>query len=432
MRVETESKAMLTMEENELLTRIGTGTRMGNLLRRYWHPVAGLAEMDNRWTMRVRLFGEDLVLFKDRTGRFGLIGQSCPHRRASLVYGVPTADGLRCPYHGWEFDSSGRCIDQPNENQRHALKGKVVTPAYPVEECGGLLFAYLGPAPAPLLPRWDGLVAEGAIRTIGKVVVPCNWLQIMENSVDPVHTEWLHGKLYEFVKEAENVTVALSRHHARIAFDEFDYGIIKRRLMEGQSEDSDDWRVGHPVLFPSALAVGSGGGLWKNYAFQIRVPIDDTHTMHYWYDAYVPPETAQVPRHLLETASVYEPPMLDEQGEYRVDYIDAQDVTVWVTQGPIADRTKENLGGTDQGLALYRRMLRRELEKVEQGRDPIGIMRDPARNQCIDLPLEKHKDMFSDGFRDITRRRVTAFSPIIDDLMAVFAQERRREPISAK
>ena len=429
---------MLTAEENELLTRIGPGTRMGRLMRRYWHPIAGVAEMADRWTLRVRLLGEDLVLFKDRAGRYGLVGEFCPHRRASLAYGIPTEEGIRCPYHGWHFDHAGRCLDQPNEPERSVLKDKVATPGYPVEELGGLLFAYLGPAPAPLVPRWDGLVAEGAIRTIGKVVVPCNWLQIMENSVDPVHTEWLHGKLYEFVKEAENAKVALARHHTKIAFDEFEHGIVKRRLMEGQSEESDDWRVGHPVLFPNTLAVGSGGGLWAHYAFQIRVPMDDTHTMHYWYHAYVPPAATRVPRHLLETAPVYEPPMYDERGEHRVDYVDAQDVMAWVTQGPIADRTQETLGTTDRGLAMFRHMLRRELDKVERGEDPINVLREPAHNQYIALPLERGKDMFSDGFRSIVRRNVTTFSPIIDELIEVFAQDPpgkaagRREPAPAK
>src|SRR5207244_5235000 len=123
----------------------------GELLRRYWHPVAGRAEMDERWTMRVRLLGEDLVLFKDRTGKFGLIGEFWPHRRASLAYGIPTEDGIRCPYHGWKFDAAGTCIEQPNEPAGSTFHEKITTAAYPVQELGGLLFAYLGPAPAPLL-----------------------------------------------------------------------------------------------------------------------------------------------------------------------------------------------------------------------------------------------------------------------------------------
>lgn len=414
---------MLTAEENELLTRVGPGTRMGALLRRYWHPVAAISELGDRWTMRVRVLGEDLVLYRDRSGAYGLIAEFCPHRRASLAYGIPETDGLRCPYHGWKFDGTGQCIEQPNEPEGSTFKDRITTAAYPVQILGGLAWAYLGPQPAPLLPRWDGFVVEGTIRHVGKAVIPCNWLQIMENSVDPLHTEWLHGRLYEFLRERDGVQVAISKHHAKIAFDEFEYGIIKRRLLVGQSEDSDDWKVGHPVVFPTTLAVGSGGGLWQQYVFQIRVPVDDTHTMHYWYHAYMPPIGARVPKHLLENVPAYEPPIKDANGEYMLEYIHAQDIMAWVTQGPIADRTREALGAGDRGVTLYRRMLLRELKKMEAGEDPLNVMRDPAKNQRIDLPLEKGKEHFSDGFASLLKRHMSSFSPIAGELLAVFTGE---------
>ena len=131
---------MLTADENRLLTEIGPGTRMGALLRCYWQPLGAASEMDDRWTMRVRLLGEDLVLYKDRTGAFGLITEACPHRRASLAYGIPSAQGIRCPYHGWMFDATGSCIEQPNEPADSTFKDRVNTAAYPVAEFGGLLW----------------------------------------------------------------------------------------------------------------------------------------------------------------------------------------------------------------------------------------------------------------------------------------------------
>lgn len=149
---------MLTEAENRTLTEIGPGAPMGDLMRRYWQPVAAKADLAKRWTMRVRILGENLVLYRDRQGNYGLVGEFCPHRGASLAYGIPQQTGLRCPYHGWQFDGEGTCIDQPNET-RHALLGKKTIAGYPVQEMGGLLFAYLGPAPAPLLPKLDGLVA---------------------------------------------------------------------------------------------------------------------------------------------------------------------------------------------------------------------------------------------------------------------------------
>jgi 5,5'-dehydrodivanillate O-demethylase len=416
---------MLTAEENELITRVGPGTPMGNLLRRYWHPVAASEQMTGRWTKRVRILGEDLVLFRDRTGRLGLIGEFCPHRRASLAYGIPTDDGIRCPYHGWKFDAAGRCLEQPNEPEGSAFKDKIATAGYPVEEFAGLIWGYLGPQPAPLIPRLDGFVVDRAIRTVAITRVQCNWAQIMENSVDPVHTEWLHGKLYEFIREKDNVKVAIARHHVKIAFDEFEYGIVKRRLMEGQSEDCADWTVGHPIVFPTTLAFGSGESTWKNYAFQIRVPIDDTTTEHYWYSAFSFPESTPVPAHLLSGCPVYDAPQRGDDGEYCLEYVYAQDVMAWETQGPIAKRHLEKLGSTDRGVTMFRKMLMRELQKIADGVDPMGVIRDPARNACIDLPMEIGKDMNEDGFEALVRRNMVGLSPIGEEVIAVYKQGQR-------
>jgi 5,5'-dehydrodivanillate O-demethylase oxygenase subunit len=418
---------VLTEQENELLTRIGPGTRMGNLMRRYWHVVSPVDQMEGRWTKRVRLLGEDLVLFKDRSGRFGLIGEQCPHRRASLAYGIPTEDGIRCPYHGWKFDGTGRCLEQPNEPEGSTFKEKVSLPGYPVQEMGGMLFAYLGPAPAPMLPRFDGYVAPGAIRVVAKATIPCNWLQIMENSLDPVHLEWLHGKLQEFVNEQigaeKRTTFAL--HHLDIAFAEFEYGIYKRRLLEGQPVDGSDWRVGHPVLFPTTLAVGQAGGLWKMYAFQIRVPLDDVTTEHYWYTAFVPPEGADVPSKMLDNVISFDFEFKNADGDFRVELIDGQDVMAWCTPGPIADRTKEKLGWTDRGVIHWRKMLLRELENVEAGRDPLGTIRDPAKNEIIELPIEHGRAQFEEGFAVMSRKASWRFYPHLEELIELFSRTKR-------
>ena len=417
---------MLANEINDTLTRVGPGTRMGALLRRYWYPIAATADLEKKWTKRVRLLGEDLVLFKDRLGRFGLIEERCPHRRASFAYGIPTEEGIRCPYHGWHMDHLGRCVDQPNEPNPSALKGKRMTAGYRVEELGGMIWAYMGPEPAPILPRFDGFVAERSIRHIGRAIIPVNWLQIMENSVDPIHTEWLHGKHYEFLKEEEGIKVAISRHHLKVAFDEFEFGIIKRRLLEGQSEESDDWRVGHPLVFPNMLSVGNGNDDSKTFSFQIRTPIDDTHTLHLWFTAYVPPKSIEVPAHLLERVPVYEVPFLDENGEHIVDYVDGEDIMAWVTQGPIADRSGESLGTTDAGVIMLRRMLQRELEKIERDEDPIGVLRGPRGNDPIALPVERNKHHFSDGFAARTMRTQSRYSPISDEVIALFTAARAR------
>ena len=419
---------MLTQEENETLTRIGPGTRMGALMRRYWHPVSGIDAMEGRWTKRIRILGEDLVLYRNRSGELGLIGEFCPHRRASMAYGIPTEDGIRCPYHGWKFDGAGQCLEQPNEPEGSTFKDKVALAGYPVQEFAGLIWAYMGPLPAPLMPQLDGLVVDRAIRTCGITRVKCNWMQIMENSVDPIHTEWLHGKLFEFVAEKKGIQTALSRHHAKIAFDEFEYGIVKRRLMIGQSEDSSDWTTGHPILFPNILAVSSGDSSFMYYLFQFRVPIDDTTTEHYWYSAYTFPEGTEIPQHLLDTVTTFDAPALDANGEYMLESVHAQDTMAWETQGPIALRHLEKLGSTDRGVIMYRQMLQRELAKLEAGEDPMYIIRDPAKNGVIDLPKEMHKDMNEDGFEVLVRRNIVGMSPVCEDIINVWRNGRKRVP----
>lgn len=411
---------MESVKQNKLLTEVGRGTPMGELMRRYWQPIGAAVDLENKWTRRVRLLGEDLVIFKDRQGRLGLIAEQCPHRRASFAHGIPTENGIRCPYHGWEYNAQGQCIHQPNELDKCAFRDKVSTDAYPVEEMGGMLFAYMGPQPQPLLPRWDGFVAEGTIRIMGRTILPINWLQIMENSLDPVHTEWLHGHHYEFLKEQEGVKVAISTRHLKIDFKEFEYGMTKHRLLEGHSEDGDDWKVGHPIVFPNMLAVGNGDEKSRYYSFQMRVPVDDTHTMHLWFNAYVPPNGVEVPKHLLEKVHTYEVPFVDEQGEFIVDNVDGQDMMAWISQGPIADRSLENLGSTDKGIVMYRRMLKREMQKVQAGIDPMGIVRDSSRNERIDLPNEKKKHHNSDGFTSFMMRTHAKYSPIANDLSKLF------------
>jgi 5,5'-dehydrodivanillate O-demethylase len=412
---------MLSEHDNAQLTQIGPGTPMGTLQRRYWHVVGPAGEMATRWTRRVKLLGEELVLFKDRSGRFGLIAEQCPHRRASFAYGIPEADGIRCPYHGWKFDRTGRCVEQPNEPESSTFKDKCATTAYSVEEMGGLLWAYLGPHPAPLLPRWDGLAGDGKIRTCAFYQVRANWLQIMENSLDPIHTQWLHGALLEFLEEASGLKVPIAKKQLKIAFDEFEFGIYKRRLVEGQTEDADDWKIGHPVIFPNMLAVGSGGGhLWKVHSYQLRVPMDDENTMHYWYWAFEPPEGAEVPAHLLDQLYVAEMPVRDERGGYVLDTIGVQDIMAWETQGHVARRDLERLGTTDEGIIAYRQMLKRELAKVLAGEDPMGTLRDPQRNTLIQFAIERDKSNFTDGFDRLVKRSGLKCSPIVEDLRTIF------------
>ncbi len=422
---------MPTREENERLTQVGRGTPGGELLRRYWWPVAARAELDQEPTKSVRLLGEDLVLYRDASGTLGLLAERCPHRGASLVYGTPEEPGLRCPYHGWCFDETGACIEQPNEMRyRPRFREEGTTTAYPLEELGGLIFAYLGPEPRPLLPRYDLLAMERAPNVfidIGAAVVPCNWLQIMENSVDPTHSEWLHGKYFDYLlARAGEPRTTLAGHHIKIAFDRFEYGIVKRRLREGQSEADDDWQRGHPVIFPNILCVGDA----VLRQFQYRVPMDDETTWHVWYSMYtVSPGTASLLPSLRANGTFFEVPIYDERGRFRVDNIDGQDIMVWATQGRIADRTAEHLGGSDRGVLLLRRLLSEQIEAVERGEDPICVFRDPSRNELIEFWVEsKRLGAGWDPRNEMAGylRCHSKFSPAMNELVALIDEEADR------
>jgi 5,5'-dehydrodivanillate O-demethylase oxygenase subunit len=376
---------MLSHEMNERLTRVGPGTPMGALLRRYWYPIATVPDLDQEPVRAVTLLGENLALYRTDSGKLGLVSQRCPHRGASLAYGIPEEGGLRCAYHGWCFDATGQCVEQPAEPADSTFRERIHIPAYPVEEMGGLIWAYLGPAPAPLLPRYDLFVREDLERQIGITTLPCNWLQAMENSLDPVHLEYLHGRLTNYVlKRQGKPQSAVIRRHEKIRFNVFEYGISKMRLLEGDSEDSDEWQVGHPILFPNILAVGDA----RVPEFQIRVPMDDTHTYHVWY--WTRPRPAGAGPQDPHTIEVAENSYMHANGRLIVETINGQDMMAWVTQGAISDRTTERLGTSDQGVILYRNVLDEQIKRVERGEDPMGVVRDRARNEpMIEIPRER-------------------------------------------
>jgi 5,5'-dehydrodivanillate O-demethylase len=378
---------VLTREQQETLTRVGPGTPMGDLLRRYWIPVAASSEVGAGTALAVRLLGEDLALFRTTAGALGVLDARCPHRGASLAYGVVDECSLRCPYHGWQFDASGACLQIPALQASTQVRERARTRAYHVQELGGLLFVYLGPEPAPLLPRYDLFVWEGGLRDIGRALLPCNWLQIMENSVDPTHLEWLHGHHLAAARRAAGLPVPehYGRRHVEIGFDVFRHGIIKRRVLAGGSHPDEDWRIGHPLIFPLMVRVGAH----RQHRFQIRVPVDDTHTLHFWYSYYLPPPGAAAP--VQEAIPVYDVPFRDECGNFIVDFVDGGDIMTWVTQGPIADRTREMLVDADSGIVLLRRLLFEQIERVRAGEDPLGIIRAPEDNETIELPQEREK-----------------------------------------
>src|ERR1700677_3115493 len=319
-----------TQSQNERLTQIGPGTPMGNLLRRYWHPIGAAIELDVNPVKAVRFFGENLTLGRDAAGGFALTAA-------------------------------------------HA--------EYPVQELGGLLFAYLGPQPAPLLPRWDILVQDDLDRAVEIVALPCNWLQCMDNSVDPVHFEFLHVRFGNYERARLGKPPIMDpAQHLKIAFDLYRFGIMKRRLLEGSSEDCDDWTTGHPLIFPNLLAVGQTG----EASFQYRIPVDDVNTIQIGYRTLARKPGAEPKSITVRYLNLFEA----DEPPYG-DTIPKQDFIAWVAQGPIADRTQEHLTAGDTGVILYHKLLLDNVQRIERGEDPMALVRDPAENEpMIRIPRE--------------------------------------------
>jgi 5,5'-dehydrodivanillate O-demethylase len=364
-------------DQNETLTSVGAGTPIGNLLRRYWMPIAAVAELDDTPTKPVRLLGEDLVLYKDKRGTYGLLDRHCAHRRADLSYGLVEACGLRCSYHGWQYDERGTCLAQPFEETAHPearFKDRITLKAYPVEAKAGLLWAYLGPAPAPLVPTWEPFTWTNGFVQIVFSEIPCNWLQAQENSIDPVHFEWLHGNWSRAMRGIAGRGPA----HLKIAFDELAYGFAYRRIMEGQGEDSELWTVGRTCLWPNCLFTGAH--------FEWRVPIDDANMLSVgWFFDRVPNEMEPYAQ---DRIPYWYGPIKDAAtGRWITSHVMNQDFVAWVGQGAIADRTQEHLGESDRGVALMRKKLLEQAEVVARGGEPMAVVRDPALNRCIPLPI---------------------------------------------
>jgi 5,5'-dehydrodivanillate O-demethylase len=390
---------------------------MGALMRRYWHPVATSYEMSHNPTKAVRILGESLTMFKDRSGTYGLIAQRCAHRSVDLKFGIPENDGLRCPYHGWMYDAAGQCLEMPAEGPESTFAERVKLQSYPVQEMGGLIFAYLGPQPAPLLPAWGPFVWENRHRQIGTTVINANWLQCQENAVDTVHTEWAHGRFGLWACEKREIQDPelwerfrrFTRHHLKIGFDTFDKGIIKRRMTQGGDEESPSWAIGHPLVFPNYVLIGQAG----KDEFQIRVPMDDTHTWHLAYHVYNPgiPVPAQDP------VPSFEVPI-----EELPDFVLGQDMIVWVAQGEITDRTVEKLAETDRGLIMFRKMLEEQMQVVADGGEPMNVFREPPEKGYIELELEDYGDIAGYKPGSVHYQNYGDFSPWGDELDALMIE----------
>jgi Phenylpropionate dioxygenase and related ring-hydroxylating dioxygenases, large terminal subunit len=380
----------LSHEENEMLTRVGPGTPGGEMLRRYWHPIAFLSELRGK-PLRRRILGEDLVLFRDDRGRVGLLTLRCSHRGTSLEFGHLENGGLRCCYHGWLYDVEGRILETPGEPADSTFKERVPHPAYKVQELAGIVFAYLGPEPAPLLPRYDVLVREDGVRSMSARIVHCNFLQMVENSVDQHHFKWLHRtpktRQWREEKLTSDITdFGILDTFTRRVGDEY-FRTISLFVMPNMNKVGYHLPEDHPAAF-AATHEGYEALRW-------RVPVDDVTTMHFtlYFAPFVDGKvTARIPKDQQEQGLGDSIP-----GKYQWDEETGwiargdQDRCAQESQGAILDRTAEHLAVSDEGVILLRRLFKQSIEAVRKGEDPVGVIRDPAKNEILRLVPGEYK-----------------------------------------
>lgn len=405
---------MLSRQENELLTRVGAGTPMGNLMRQYWIPVLLSSELQaGHRTKRVKLLGEELVAFRTPSGKVGLMHEFCPHRRASLYFGRIEETGIRCVYHGWQFALDGQCTDMPNEPAESDFKEKVCQPAYPCAERGGVVWTYMGPSSSPPgLPDLEWALVPEEHRLVSKFYQYCNYLQALESGIDPSHISFLHGIL-----SPENTDGLRDLEKAEAGFG------LAARLERAPYLDVADTDYG--VLIGARRNTGEGAYYWRITQFHMPfhtmppteatadpilqshmwIPVDDEHLVN-WCISWHPTRPLSAEEHAAARAGLgihimnYAPPtnepygdirpLATQQNDYFMDWeahhnskffgvpgVGVQDKAITESQTPIYDRTQERLGRSDIGIIRIRRCLMDAALALQQhGTPPPGLTPD--------------------------------------------------------
>ncbi len=394
---------MLTREENSLLCRVlddqGGQAPMGQLMRRHWTPVCLLEEVSepDGTPVKARVLGEDLVVFRDTLGRVGVMDEYCPHRRASLVLGRNENCGLRCLYHGWKMDVQGNVLEMVSEPVASGMAQKVKHRAYPTQEWGGFVWAYMGPAdtqPAFVPPAWAP-TAHARV-TIAKAIIPCNWAQILEGAIDSAHSSSLHSS--DMVPARVQGAQATANTWLRPSTDKaprmqvqrgsygFRYAAIRRPIQNAAVNEY----VRTTVFVAPAAALIPPNNLYN--VANINVPLDDTNTAFYfiaWGHPDQTPDTATWRQFLHQEVGVdlddtYRP--LRNRGNHfwqdraamkagnftGITGFPNQDIAMWVTMGPLADRSHNRLGASDLAIVEFRKQMLDAVKAFQAGAPAIG------------------------------------------------------------
>ena len=389
---------MLTVEENERVTRVGADTPAGKLFRRYWWPLALSTELPEKdgAPLRVRLLGEDLVAFRDTEGNVGLLEAYCPHRRAPLFFGRNEECGLRCVYHGWKFDRHGACVDMPSEPAGTTLQTKVKILSYPTIEKGGVVWAYMGPKELqPPAPDYEWTRAPATHRYVSKTFENCNYLQALEGGLDTAHSSFAHNN-----KLGDRANLRQHDRAPRLDVERTDYGyyyVSQRNVDEGKYV-----RIYHYVMPAQQLRasiIGYEGVRNKPARLDghIWAPIDD-YTTHVYNIMCAPhPEDELIPeavekrevaagRGEINSISGTFRLKRNQSNDYLIDRqmqktqnytgivgVNTQDFALQEGMGPICDRSKEFLGTSDKAIVAMRRILLDAIAVNEKGGMPRGV-----------------------------------------------------------
>ena len=370
--------------ENELLTRVAPGTAAGETLRKYWLPVGLSSEVNSEAPKLVRWLGEDLLLFRDEFGRVGLTEPTCPHRGASLDYGWIEAGGIRCCYHGWVFDVNGRCLEQPGEPPGSNFKDKITLKAYPARELGGMIWAYMGSGQPPVLPNYHFLARDDGERQFSGYVRECNYMQQLENALDPVHATILHGRAVHGLPAAPEWMETPDFNV--VATETMAYYVARRKGPEPGTE----WHR-EVAYVPPIMVVHHGGSLPGDLLREMvdvawRMPIDDFSTRS--FTLRIHPKSDGKPWRKEQTARPRPAPLMRGTRKlYDMATINGQETAAQVGQGAIVDRPREHLGHADRGVIQVRKLWKQTIEASMRGEEPPNLIRDPGKNRLVHVDV---------------------------------------------
>ena len=391
---------MLKPEDNKLLTRVGPGTTMGELLRRFWLPALMEEEVreNDGAPVRLRLLGEDLMAFRDTEGRLGVLDAYCPHRRAHLYFGRNEECGIRCVYHGWKFDVTGQCLDMPSEPSETNFKDRVKTKSYSTAARGGIVWVYMGPDQfKPELPDFEWARLSKSRCEITKRSQQCNWAQAVEGGIDSSHISYLHRNLADLIpsKSGTGHRSYTSRDRSpKFTIKETDYGLLIG-ASRNATKESFYWRITQFLspfwtMIPPILGEEVNDSSQDTYAGHAFVPIDDENTWTWSFNCNPHRDFNEKEQALFHPRTGLWGPIddsyrpvwnkendygLDREMQKNVNYtgikgIPNQDVAVQESMGPIADRSQEMLGTSDKAIIAYRQLLIDMAKDLQNGQEP--------------------------------------------------------------